>query len=82
MNALDAFSTPPCSAPWDRATTRGMAESVLNLATEQPLPDQGLGIALLSRIFDFAVVVLTILLGISLARIPGWYHRLVQRENQ
>jgi hypothetical protein len=33
----------------------------------------------LSQIFDFLIVVLTILVGISLARIPGRFQRLAQR---
>ncbi len=76
---MDAFSSPHGSAPLDGATTRGMAESVLSLATNQPFPEQGPGIRRLYLIFDLVLLALTIVLVISLARIPGRYQRLAQR---
>jgi CubicO group peptidase (beta-lactamase class C family) len=79
INALDAFSSPPGSAPLDGPTTRAMAESVLSLATNQPLPEQGLGIGWLSLSFDLVVLALTIVLVLSLARMPGRHRRLAQR---
>ena len=44
MCALDAFSSPPGSGPLDGTSVRAMAQSVLSMATNQPLPDQGRGI--------------------------------------
>src|SRR6185312_2612592 len=45
MNALDGLSSPLGSVTFASITTRGMAQSVLSLATNRPLPDQGPGIA-------------------------------------
>jgi hypothetical protein len=39
MSALDAFSSPHGSDPLDGVTVRAMAQSVLSMATSQPLPD-------------------------------------------
>lgn len=80
MNALDAFSSPPGSVVLDGITARALAESVLSLTTNQPLPDQGAGIERLSLIFDLIVLALTALLIVSLARIHRRYHRLAQRK--
>jgi CubicO group peptidase (beta-lactamase class C family) len=41
MNGLDGLSSPRGSVTFAAITTRGMAQSVLSLATQQPLPDQG-----------------------------------------
>jgi CubicO group peptidase (beta-lactamase class C family) len=60
-------------------STRGMALSVLSLATEQPLPRQGPGQRRVSLIFDLVLLGLSGALVLSLARIPGWYKRLAQR---
>ena len=79
MSALDAFSSPPGSAPLDGTTTRGMAESILSLAMNQLLPEQGLGNAHLYLIFDLVLLALTIGLIVSLARIPRQYQLLAQR---
>jgi hypothetical protein len=79
MGALDAFSSPHGSDPLDGVTTRGMAESVLSLATNQPLPAQGPGNGPLYLIFDLVILALTVVLILSLARIPGRHQRLAQR---
>lgn len=60
-------------------STRGMAHSVLNMVTGQPLPRQGPGQRRVSLVFDLAILVLTGALGLSLARIPGRFRRLAQR---
>lgn len=54
-----------------RITTRGMAHSVLNMATQRPLPEQGLGQRRVSLIFDAAILGLSAALIRSLVRIPG-----------
>ena len=79
MCGLDAFSSPHGSDPLDGTTTRSMAQSVLSLAMNQPLPDQGRGIRRLYIIFDLVILALTVALVISLARIPRRYRRLAQR---
>jgi len=79
MNALDGLSSPLASVTFASITTRGMAQSVLSLATNQPLPDQGLGIARVSLIFDLLVLALTGVLVLALARMPRRYRRLAQR---
>jgi CubicO group peptidase (beta-lactamase class C family) len=79
INALDAFSSPSGSAPLDGPTARAMAISVLSLATNQPLPDQGLGIGWLTLIFDLVVLALTIVLVLRLSWMPRRYRRLAQR---
>jgi CubicO group peptidase (beta-lactamase class C family) len=79
MSGVDAFSSPPGSDPLDGITTRAMAKSVLSLATNQPLPEQGPGIGRLYLIVDLVLLALTIVLVISLARIPGRHQRLAQR---
>jgi CubicO group peptidase (beta-lactamase class C family) len=78
MSALDAFSSPPSSS-LTGPTTRAMAQSVLAMATNQPMPEQGPGNALLTLIFDLVILGLTVLLIVSLARIPKRYQRLAQR---
>jgi CubicO group peptidase (beta-lactamase class C family) len=78
MSFLDAFSSPPGSSPLDGITTRVMAQSVLSLVTNEPLPRQGPGNLRLILIFDLAILALTGALGLSLARIPGRYQRLAQ----
>ncbi len=77
--ALDTFTSPPGASVLDGATVRAMAHSVLSLATNQPMPDQGPGHALLYTLLDLVLLALTGALGISLARIPGRYQRLAQR---
>ena len=78
MSALDAFSSPSGSSPLDGPSTRAMAESVLSLATNQPLPEQGPGNGRLYLLFDLVLLALTIVLVLALARIPGRYQRLAQ----
>jgi CubicO group peptidase (beta-lactamase class C family) len=77
MSVLDAFSSPPGST-LTGPTTRAMAQSVLAMATNQPMPDQGRGNALLTLIFDLVILGLTVGLIVSLARIPARYQRLAR----
>jgi CubicO group peptidase (beta-lactamase class C family) len=79
MNALDGLSSPRGSATFAAITTRGIAQSVLSLTTHQPLPDQGLGIARISLLFDLLVLALTGVLALALVRMPRRYRRLAQR---
>lgn len=79
MNALDGLSSPLASVTFASITTRGMAQSVLSLAMNRPLPDQGLGIARVSLIFDLLVLALTGVLVFAFARMPRRYRRLAQR---
>jgi hypothetical protein len=79
MSALDAFATPPGSTPLDGITTRGVAQSVLSLATGQPLPKQGPGNGRLTLLFNLVLLALTGVLGIALVRVPRRYQRLAQR---
>ena len=76
MCALDAFSSPPGSGPLDGTTVRAMAQSVLNLATRQPLPNQGRGIRNSYIIFDLIILILTAILIISIMRITRRYKQL------
>src|SRR5690606_10817169 len=57
-------------------TTRGMAHSVLHLATERPLPSQGPGQRQNALIFSLVLLALTGVLALSLVRIPDWYGQL------
>ena len=57
-------------------TTRGMAHSVLNIATNRPMPSQGLGQRKVALIVDLVVLLLTGALILSLVRIPEWYGQL------
>jgi CubicO group peptidase (beta-lactamase class C family) len=79
MSLLDAFSSPPGSSPLDGPTVRGLAQSVLSLAMNQPLPEQGPGNWRLTVIFDLVILALTGAFGLALARIPGRYQRLARR---
>jgi CubicO group peptidase (beta-lactamase class C family) len=79
INALDAFSSPHGSSPLDGQTTRAMAQTVLSLATKQPLPSTGPGHELLTLLFDLAILALTGALVMSLARVRGRHRRLAQR---
>ncbi len=72
-SALDTFSSPHGTSAIDGSTVRAMAHSVLNLVSNQRLPDQGQGNKRLYIIFDLILFVLTILLFISLIRIPFRY---------
>jgi CubicO group peptidase (beta-lactamase class C family) len=57
-------------------TTRGMAHSVLNIATHRPMPRPGPGQRQVSLIIDLVILGLTGALILSLARIPEWYGQL------
>jgi CubicO group peptidase (beta-lactamase class C family) len=80
MNALDGLSSPlGGGATFAAITTRGIAESVFSLATQQPLPDQGPGIARVSLIYSLLMLALTGALVFAFARMPRRYRRLAQR---
>lgn len=79
MNALDGLSSPLGVATFAAITTRGIAQSVLSLATHQPLPDQGLGIERVSLIYSLLVFALTGMLVYALVRMPRRYRRWAQR---
>ena len=79
MNGLDGLSSPRGSVTFAAITTRGMAQSVLSLATNQPLPDQGVGIVRISLLFDLLVLALTGILALAFVRMPRRYRRLAQR---
>ena len=57
-------------------TTRGMAHTVLNNASNRPMPRQGLGQQRVALIVDLIVLLLTGALILSLVRIPDWYGQL------
>ena len=57
-------------------TTRGMAHTVLNIATQRPMPRQGAGQRRVALIFDLVILLLTGALLVSLVRIPDWYGQL------
>jgi hypothetical protein len=57
-------------------TTRGMAHTVLNIASGRPLPAQGLGQRRVALIVFLVVLLLTGALVLSLVRIPEWYGQL------
>ena len=73
MSALDAFASPPGPDPLDGVSVRAIAHSVLNLATDRPLPDQGRGIRRLYLIFDLAIVAITALIVVSFVRMKRRY---------
>ncbi len=79
LDSLDAFSTPSASSTLDGITTRGMAASLLAMASGQPLPDQGPGLGLLTLVLDLVLLALTGVLVVALARLPGRYDRLARR---
>jgi NADH dehydrogenase FAD-containing subunit/CubicO group peptidase (beta-lactamase class C family) len=79
INALDAFSTPHGLSPLDGQTTRAMAQTVLSLATDQPLPDQGIGHRRLTLVFNVVIALLSLALVMSLARIRRRHRRMAQR---
>jgi len=57
-------------------TTRGIAHTVLNIATDRPMPRQGLGQRRVVLIVDLVILLLTGALILSLVRISGWYGQL------
>ena len=79
VSALDTFSSPSGASPLDGPTVRAMAQSVLSIATNQPLPSPGPGHERLTLIFNLVILALTGVLVMSLARIPGRYRRLARR---
>ena len=78
FDAVDALSSPSGRSTLVGSTTRGMAASVLAMASDQPLPDQGPGLGLLTLVFDLVLVALTGALVVALARLPGRYRRLAR----
>lgn len=80
MSALDAVSSPHGAEPLDGLTVRGMAQTILSLATNGPLPDQGLGLGRLYLIYDLAIAALTALLVVSVVRLRGRYKLSRRRE--
>ncbi len=78
MSALDAFSSPHGRNLVDGPTVRGMAQTVLSMAADRPLPDQGRGKTRLYLIFDLVLLALTVWLVIALLRIPRRYRRLTE----
>ena len=79
INALDVLSSARSSDLLNGISTRNMAESVLSLATNQPLPYQGIGIQQLTLIFDVLILGLTGVQVASYARIPRFNSRLQRR---
>jgi CubicO group peptidase (beta-lactamase class C family) len=79
INALDVLSSARSSGLLDGISTRIMAESVLSLATHQPLPNQGIGIRRLTLIFDLLILGLTCVQVASYARLPRFNSRLERR---
>jgi hypothetical protein len=57
-------------------TTRGIAHSVLHIATDRPMPRPGLGQRRVALIVYLVVLGLTGALILSLVRIPEWYGQL------
>ncbi len=79
VSALDTIASAHGTSNLDGISTRNMAETVLAMATAQPLPGQGIGIGRLSIIVDLLLLGLTGALVFSLARIPAWRKRLARR---
>jgi CubicO group peptidase (beta-lactamase class C family) len=57
-------------------TTRGMAHTVLNIATHRPIPAQGPGQRRVALIVDLVILLFTGVLILSWVRIPEWYGQL------
>jgi hypothetical protein len=57
-------------------TTRGMAHSVLNMASHRSMPRQGPGQRRVALIVDLVFLGLTGALALSLVHIPDWYGQL------
>jgi len=53
-----------------------MAETVLNIATHRPFPDQGIRLERLNLIVYLLVAAVTVALMVSVARIPPRYRQL------
>jgi hypothetical protein len=54
-----------------------MAHTVLNIASNRPMPRQGPGQRRVALIVDLMILLLTGALILSLVRIPDWYGQLV-----
>jgi CubicO group peptidase (beta-lactamase class C family) len=76
MNALDTFSSPHGASVLDGTTTRGMGATILSLARGESPPSEGIGHERLTLLFDGVLLVLTIALAASLARMPRRHQRL------
>lgn len=79
ISMWDAFSSPSGSSPLDGSTVRAMAETVLNIATDRPIPDQGIRLERLNLIVYLLVAALTVALIISVVRIPTRYRQMAAR---
>ena len=79
ISMWDAFSSPSGSSPLDGSTVRAMAETVLNIATNRPFPDQGIRLERLNLIVYLLVAALTVALVVSVVRIPARYRQLAAR---
>ena len=78
INALDAIASPHGASPLDGQTTRAMAQVVLSIVTDRPLPDQGIGHRRLTVIFDVVIALLSAVLVVSLVRIRPRHRRLAR----
>jgi len=76
VNALDTFSSPHGASPLDGTTVRAMAHVVLNMVTNQPLPDEGRGHERLTLAFNLVILILTAALIALLWRTPRRYVQL------
>ncbi len=81
INALDVLSSARSGGLLDGISTRSMAESVLSLASYQPLPGQGIGIQRLTLLFDLLVLGLTGLRVASFVRLPRRVRLLEQQAS-
>lgn len=79
INALDAFASPHGLSPLNGLTTRVMAQTVLSIVTNRPLPDQGIGHRRLTLIFNVVIALLSAALVISVARIRRRHRQLAQQ---
>jgi hypothetical protein len=83
MNALDGLSSPRgAGATFAAITTRGKAQSVFSLTTQQLLPNQGLGSARVSLTYDRLVLALTggpVRALVRMPRMPRRDRRLAPR---
>ena len=75
MSALDAFSSPHGAEPLDGTTLRAVAQTVLTMATDRPVPDQGRTIRNLYLAFDVVLGILTVLLIVSIVRLRRRYQQ-------
>jgi hypothetical protein len=81
FSGLDVLSSPQSHGGdlRDGPTVRAIAQSVLNLATNQPLPAQGIGNARLYLLLDGVLLALSAGLALWIARTPGRFRRLEQK---